>query len=209
MNFESKKIVYKFLEELEKGEVTTQKELSINLRVSIGYINALIKKFLKKGYIKAKQAPYKRFIYYLTTKGFIEKSKLVSEYINSSLNFFRTLRSEFNKMFVLEKEKNGFVSFVLFGVSEVTEICIISALDNNMKVSYIVDKKFKSKNFLGINVLKNIRKLKQNEKIIITDQDQSQNLYSKLSKNFNEDKLIVIPTLSISKNKPIYDPSSK
>ena len=59
MSFESKKIIYQFLEELEKGEVTTQKQLSNNLRVSIGYINALIKKLLKKGYIKAKQAPYK------------------------------------------------------------------------------------------------------------------------------------------------------
>ena len=209
MTFESKKIIYQFLEELEKGEITTQKELSNNLRVSIGFINALIKKFLKKGYIKAKQAPYKRFIYYLTAKGYIEKSKLVSEYINSSLDFFRTLRKEFNKMFSFEREKNEFVSFILFGVSEVTEICIISALDNNMKVSYIVDKKFKSKKFLGINVLKKIRKLKENEKIIITDKDKSQNLYSKLSKIFNEDQLIIIPTLSISRNKPIYNPSSR
>ena len=78
-----------------------------------------------------------------------------------------------------------------------------------MKVSYIVDKKFKSKKFLGINVLKKIRKLKENEKIIITDKDKSQNLYSKLSKIFNEDQLIIIPTLSISRNKPIYNPSSR
>ena len=99
----------------------------------------MIKKLLKKGYIKAKQAPYKRFIYYLTTEGFIERSKLVSEYINTSLIFFRTLRDEFNKAFRAEKNKNRFVSFILFGVSEVTEICVISALDNNVKVSYIVD----------------------------------------------------------------------
>ena len=206
MSFESKKIIYQFLEELEKGEVTTQKQLSNNLRVSIGYINALIKKLLKKGYIKAKQAPYKRFIYYLTTEGFIEKSKLVSEYINTSLIFFRTLRDEFNKAFRAEKNKNRFVSFILFGVSEVTEICVISALDNNVKVSYIVDEKYRAKKFLGINVIKNIRKIKDNEKIIITDKDQSQKLYSELSRIFKEDKLVVIPTLSVSKKKPIYNP---
>ena len=55
-------------------------------------MNALIKKFLKKGLIKKKQAPYKRFIYYLTPKGFSEKSKLISDYIESSLDIFRTLR---------------------------------------------------------------------------------------------------------------------
>ena len=166
----------------------------------------MIKKLLKKGYIKAKQAPYKRFIYYLTTEGFIEKSKLVSEYINTSLIFFRTLRDEFNKAFRAEKNKNRFVSFILFGVSEVTEICVISALDNNVKVSYIVDEKYRAKKFLGINVIKNIRKIKDNEKIIITDKDQSQKLYSELSRIFKEDKLVVIPTLSVSKKKPIYNP---
>ena len=69
----SKKIIFQFLEQLEDKKTITQKDLSIKLKVSIGFVNALIKKFLKKGLIKAKQAPYKRFIYYLTPKGFSEK----------------------------------------------------------------------------------------------------------------------------------------
>ena len=46
----------------------------------------LLKNFLKKGIIKVQQAPYKRYVYYLTPEGFSEKSKLVLEYITDSLS---------------------------------------------------------------------------------------------------------------------------
>ena len=49
------------------------------------FVNALIKKFLNKG-VKVRQAPYKRFIYYLTPEGFSEV-KLVLEYVTDSLSF--------------------------------------------------------------------------------------------------------------------------
>ncbi len=64
-----------FLSYLEDGKETTQQNISDNISVSIGFINALIKKFLNKGVIKIKQAPYKRFFYYLTPQGFSEKAR--------------------------------------------------------------------------------------------------------------------------------------
>lgn len=207
MEFQSKKIVYQFLEELESGKTTTQKELSKRLRVSIGFVNSLIKKFIKKGLIKAKQAPYKRFVYYLTPEGFIEKGKLVSNYLNSSLVIFKTLRKEFSVLFENQKKLDERCSFVLFGVTEVTEICIISALQNNVKIAYVVDKKYKKLNFLGINVKKQISKLKGYEKIIITDSLNTQGLYHELSKIYDKEQILVVPSLSVSKTKPIYNPS--
>ena len=41
----SKKIIFQFLEQLEDKKTITQKDLSIKLKVSIGFVNALIKKF--------------------------------------------------------------------------------------------------------------------------------------------------------------------
>ena len=206
MEFESKKIVYQFLEELEGGKTTTQKELSKRLRVSIGFVNALIKKFLKKGLIKVKQAPYKRFIYYLTPEGFIEKGKIVSDYLNSSLIIFKILRKEFSFLFQQEKKKNSRCAFVLFGVTEVTEICIISALENNVRIACVVDKKFNKGRFLGIKVRSKTSRLKEYEKVIITDSLNTQELYQKLLKTYDKEKILVVPSLSVSKARPIYNP---
>ena len=46
-----------FLSSLEDGKEVTQKSISNHISVSIGFVNALIKKFLKKGIIKVQQAP--------------------------------------------------------------------------------------------------------------------------------------------------------
>ena len=61
----SKKIIFQFLEQLEDKKTITQKDLSIKLKVSIGFVNAL-KEIFKKGLIKAKQAPYKGYILFNT-----------------------------------------------------------------------------------------------------------------------------------------------
>lgn len=194
----SKKIIFQFLEQLEDKKTITQKDLSIKLKVSIGFVNALIKKFLKKGLIKAKQAPYKRFIYYLTPKGFSEKSKLISDYIESSLDIFRTLRGEFTQIFLNHRDKN----FVLFGISEITEICIISALENKVKISYIVDKNYTNEEYLGIKVIKKGHELKRNELCILTDYSSDyQKTYLTLQKKVAKHKILSIPYLSLSKNK--------
>ena len=98
-----------FLSSLEEGKVsfliyflkfTAVFGKSISNHISVflqfGFVNALIKKFLKKGIIKVQQASkfffYKRYVYYLTPEGFSEKSKLVLEYVTDSLSLFRSLR---------------------------------------------------------------------------------------------------------------------
>ena len=133
-----------FLKILEEGKEVTQKNLSLNISVSIGFINALIKKFLNKGIIKIKQAPYKRFIYYLTPEGFSEKSKLVLEYVTDSLSLFRLLRKELNSIF----SKDKFIKYYLYGVSEITEIAILSANEVGTEIVGVIEPKLKKKKFL-------------------------------------------------------------
>ena len=48
-----------FFNAIENAEEKTQKTISSEISTSIGFANALIKKFLKKGVIKVKQAPIK------------------------------------------------------------------------------------------------------------------------------------------------------
>lgn len=117
-----------FLQELEKGESISQKSLAQNLRISVGMANALIKRAAKKGYIKVRGAPYKRYAYYLTPVGFSQKSKLVAEYIDTSLTFFRTVRAQYGALIVSARE-SGRSRVVLYGKSELTEIAMLAALE--------------------------------------------------------------------------------
>ena len=133
-----------FLRSLEEGKEVTQKSISDHISVSIGFVNALIKKFLNKGVIKVRQAPYKRFIYYLTPEGFSEKSKLVLEYVTDSLSLFRLLRKELNSIF----SKDKFIKYYLYGVSEITEIAILSANEVGTEIVGIIEPNLKKKKSL-------------------------------------------------------------
>lgn len=200
-----KSIELNLLSLLEEGKETSQKNISNNVSVSIGFINALIKKFVKKGVIKIQQAPYKRFIYYLTPQGFSEKAKLVNEYFRDSLTFFKSLRKEFNNLFKNDKS----LEYFLYGTGEVCEIALLSAQENKKKISAIIDPGYKEKKYFNYKVLNKLPQKLFDKKIVITSPSNQQLLYYKLKKQLKDNQILYIKSMCISKKKPNYNPVSK
>ena len=93
-------IEFDLLSALERREVVTQPALAKRLSISVGMVNALLKRAVHKGLVKAKAAPYKRWAYYVTPEGFQEKSRLVAQYLDASLAFFRMARREYRVLFL-------------------------------------------------------------------------------------------------------------
>jgi len=77
------------LSSIESDESVTQRSLAVRLGIAVGLTNAYFKRCVHKGWVKAQAIPAKRYAYYLTPQGFSEKSRLVGEYLTSSLGFFR------------------------------------------------------------------------------------------------------------------------
>ena len=193
-----------FLSSLEEGKEVTQKGISNHISVSIGFVNALIKKFLKKGIIKVQQAPYKRYVYYLTPEGFSEKSKLVLEYVTDSLSLFRSLRKELNAIFTYNKK----IKFILYGTSEISEIAILSANEVGSEIIGIVEPNLNKKKIFNIPILKKIPENLINTKILICCSKNAQKIYFNLLQEIPEDRIVVVESLFISKKKPNFKPRS-
>ena len=70
-----------------------------DLGIALGLANAYLKRCVKKGLIKVSQVPANRYAYYLTPKGFAEKSRLTAEYLSVSFNLFRDTRAQFTDLF--------------------------------------------------------------------------------------------------------------
>ena len=191
-----------FLTSLEEGIEVTQQGISNKISVSIGFVNALVKKFVKKGTIKVQQAPYKRFVYYLTPDGFAEKSKLVVEYLTDSLSLFRLIRTELNKIFLNNKNN----SFILYGISEISEIAILSANEIGVEISAVIDPKFKEKKYFNIPVLRKLPKYLEKSKILICSTKNAQEVYFNLIQYYKEETIITIDPLFVSKRKPNFKP---
>lgn len=117
-------IIRDLLERIDDSAELNQRTLSRELGIALGMTNAYIRRCVKKGWIKINQVPARRYQYYLTPKGFAEKSRLTAEYFTSSLQFFQKARKSFDRLFE-DLTDQGVSEIVLCGGDDLTEIAIL------------------------------------------------------------------------------------
>ena len=103
-----KDIRLELLRKLESSPESTQRELSLEMGVSLGKVNYCIKKLTEKGLIKLtnfKQNPNKMgYVYLLTPRGIEEKSRLTLSFLKRKVNEYEILKKEINAL-KLESEE--------------------------------------------------------------------------------------------------------
>lgn len=190
-----------FLTSLEQGEVVTQMHLSKRVSVSVGLINALLKRAMHKGYVKAKSAPYKRYAYYLTPRGFAEKSRLVAEYLETSLDFFRVARQDYSD--VLARGRASGVARVAFiGSGELAEIAFLAAREVGVDVVWIFDRETNGDAFHGIPVARSLEGLSSVDAVLITDARGPQRAFDFACDCFDDSRILAPSFLRITRAPP-------
>ncbi len=126
------------LEAIEQSSSLTQRHLAKRLGVALGLANSYLKRCARKGLIKVQQAPANRYLYYLTPKGFAEKSRLTGEYLAYSLSFYRRASDSVALLFS-ECRGKGYRTLALYGVSDLTEIAVLRAREFDLDVRGVLD----------------------------------------------------------------------
>lgn len=140
------------LEQIETNSAVTQRVLSNELGIALGLVNLYLKRCIKKGWIKATQAPANRYAYYLTPRGFQEKSRLTAEYLSSSLHFFRNARHQMNDLFE-ECAARDMTRLILDGAGDLAEIAVLAAHDiEAVEVVGILDAGRAGEKMLGLRI---------------------------------------------------------
>jgi len=181
----------RILSKIEETENLSQRIISKELNVALGLANSLIKKFIKKGFLKLKEAPMKRYMYYLTPKGLVEKTKLTKEFLETSLFFFKKSKEEYENEFKKIKNKNKIV--VLCGISDFTDIAILAAKIQDVKIDYIYQKKKKIRNYCGISIVNNLTDIKRQKNVhfFVVDNQQVPQLSSRKGHTFFKPKSLI------------------
>ena len=141
----------KLLEAIDSSEPPTQRELARDLNISLGLVNAFVKRLAKKGYFKITTIPKKRAKYLLTPKGALEKSRLTYEYIRYSVGFYREIREMLVTLFS-RLEKEGVEKIALYGCGEVAELAHLFLQNTSIKLGGVFDQKPDGKKFFGHTV---------------------------------------------------------
>ena len=183
-----------FLEELEKTPNLSQRELSNKFGIALGVTNACIRRMVRRGWIKLRKVPPRRIGYYLTPKGFAEKSKLTLTFLSYNIHHYARLKAKIAEKF-LEMRSQGVNRVIFYGVSDEMEVAYVTLQGTDMELIAIVDDNegVKGKSILGREVKdsREIAKLKA-DAILITSILERGRIFGNLKKRKNKVKLFTI-----------------
>ena len=109
------------IREISNNHLPDQRTIATRTGISLGLTNLIIKRLVKKGYIKAKQLDRKKIQYLLTPKGFSEKARKSYNFTLKTIGLLKTLRQKLQELVTSEYAK-GAIEFSILGNGELADI---------------------------------------------------------------------------------------
>ncbi len=174
-------LTLEILTAVEAQNDVTQRHLADRLGVALGLANSYMRRCVRKGWVKINQAPANRYLYYLTPKGFAEKSRLTAEYLSSSFEFYRQAGQALSETF-LDARRRGAIQVLFGGVSELAEIGYLRLSDHSLTLAGTFDPYSELSQFLGCPVWKSMDRCNHFDVAIVTALVEAPEIYTEISR---------------------------
>jgi DNA-binding MarR family transcriptional regulator len=195
---EQARIMLGLLESVGRGDGQTQRRLAAELGIALGLVNAYLKRCVNKGLVKIREAPARRFAYYLTPQGFAEKSRLTVEYLSYSFSLFRRARADYATAFAAARAR-GHGRVVLAGVSDLAEIATICAAEVSAQIVAVVDRDAAQDRFVGIPVVATYDLVPGDfDAVVVTDLRNAPQTFADAVDRFGADRVLAPSLLSLA-----------
>lgn len=175
----------------------TQRSASHRLGIALGLTNAYLKRCVKKGLIKIQQIPPNRYAYYLTPKGFAEKTRLTGEFFSQSFRFFRIARTQYGEV-LREAERRGWRRLALCGVGELSEVATLCAAEAGIELAGVIDLPPTGRQqHAGLAVLADLDSAGAIDGVVLTDFQDAQATYEALCRALPASRVLAPPMLAV------------
>lgn len=173
----------------ERSEVS-QRDMAKRLGIALGLANSYLKRCVRKGYIKISDASANRYLYYLTPKGFAEKSRLTAMYLTASLSFYRKAGESCLRVY-RQCEALQWRQVVLCGVSDLAEIASLKALESGVEILGNYDPRADQKRFVNAPVWNQFNKVCACDGWIVTDLQAPTRMFEHIIELVGPERLLV------------------
>lgn len=195
---EDSRILLGLLESVERDGTRSQRHLAAEFGIALGLVNAYLRRCVRKGLVKVKAAPARRYTYYLTPQGFAEKSRLTVEYLSYSFSFFRRARAECTALLETAKER-GWSRIVLAGVSDLAEIAAICALESGVTIIAVIDANAEQTRFVATPVYPSFDAVPEAfDGVIVTDLKTTDETFKGAAARLGAQRVMAPALLSVS-----------
>jgi hypothetical protein len=190
------RVLLGLLHSVEQDGTRSQRNMATEFGVALGLINTCLRHCVRKGYVKVKRIPARRYAYFLTPKGMAEKSRLTVVHLSNSLSFFRQAREDCDKVLRIA-ENRGWSRLVLAGAGDLAEIAFLCS-DPKTTLVAILDPACAKDNFHGLTVARDMDALPPFDAVIVTDMSNPQSTYDRLGLRLTADRILPLDVLRIT-----------
>mgnify|MGYP006432059783 FL=1 len=156
----------KILERLESNGHLTQRDLSKEVGIALGLVNHLLKKMVKKGWIKIKNIDAKKIRYLITPEGAREKSSLLYKRVEGTIHFYLEAKRVIKDKVIHLKEE-GIENVSIYGINHISEVLFIVLKELGLELAYVVDNNKEGEVWFGYTVVKMDKFIMSNTDVLI------------------------------------------
>lgn len=190
------RLTLQLLEVVGRQSDLSQRHMAKQMGVALGLANSYLKRCVRKGLVKVREAPANRYLYYLTPKGFSEKSRLTAQYLSISFSFYRKAGESCLRTFEACKHK-GWNRVLLCGISDLAEIATVRALEAGIEIVGTYDADTHRARFMGRPVWRAFEDAAPFDVSVVTDLNAAAASYDRLVNRLDRARILVPDILGL------------
>lgn len=151
MSADHDRYTHQILARFEQDAPVTQRTLSRELGIALGLTNLLVRRLVKKGYVRLSNVDRRRVRYLITPEGVAEKARMSKAYLENTLHLYTETRQRIrgrldrlsSEWTPDDAEVCGCAQkrVVFYGAGEVAEIAYVSLQGSDLTLVGVVDDK--------------------------------------------------------------------
>ena len=163
--------VFQILDHIETTPLITNRSMAGKLNVSVKLAHELLAKLVSKGLLHVKKRNARRWDYFLTPRGLVEKARLTYEFLDFTMQFYREARRRSSELLAGLK-REGIERVAFLGTGELAEIVYLGVSELGMEITDVFDREAAGRKFFQLTVrpLENIPESSA-QRIVVTTFD--------------------------------------
>ena len=140
---------HQILNAIDGSRSLSQRSLSNSLGIALGLTNLLVRRLVRKGWVRVKRIKANRVGYFLTPTGVAEKARLSRLHLQYAVRFYTTARVRIRESLSTAGGPNARIVF--YGTGEVAEIAYVCLQETTLQLVAVVGET-RSRQFFGVPV---------------------------------------------------------
>jgi len=154
------------LKTVDQDSHLNNRKAASKLGVSVKLAHTILNRMVKKGFLNIKKENARKWHYFLTPSGILEKSRLTMSFFEFSMQFYKQAR-KLSAQLCKELSQADREKVILLGNGELAEIVYLGIQEWDLQLLGVISDSNNKKNFMGAKIFGPENELPEHDAIIV------------------------------------------